>query len=592
MSRAVLRCAAYTRKSSEEGLEQAFNSLDAQREAAIDYINSQKHQGWRMIEQHYDDGGYSGGTMKRPAFQKLTEAIKHGEVDVVVVYKVDRLSRSLHDFARMMQLFDEHDVSFVSVTQQFNTTTSMGRLTLNMLLSFAQFEREVTGERIRDKLAATKKKGLWVGGQPPLGYQLKDRQLHIILKEAGLIRNILQGYLDKPSLVELAEQLNKQGFTTKRWSSVKGNGHGGRKLTPKYVYRVLTNPLYIGKIVHKDKTWPGQHKPIINKPLWDRVQKTINKQERRTRHRWDHPHLLKGKLRTRDGFSMSPSVVHRPTSGGGGASGGKRLVRYYVSQKAMREGYKNCVIKTINANHLDDLVRALVLDHLDVESFGHLRHREPQIRDRWIREMIGRVVLATDQLTIELNSGQIEACKDFDWYDIDEEQKTTSGACLYKPTVKRRRKQVILTLAIAIKRLDGKRMLLSPDGQDLFMPTDPQPKDHIVRAIGNAYSWHQTLMQSGVTIKDLAKNCNVSRNLIHKYIKLTHLGPDIIKRALTGTLPPSLTLANLLDAAEHWDWKSQRVYLNLEKSSKKRLFENRRDTAENSERDVCRFGAK
>ena len=564
MSRATLRCAVYTRKSSEEGLEQAFNSLDAQREAGIDYIRSQKHQGWRLIERHYDDGGYSGGTMQRPALQELLKDIDRGEVDVVVVYKVDRLSRSLHDFAKIMQLFDEHDVSFVSVTQQFNTTTSMGRLTLNMLLSFAQFEREVTGERIRDKLAATKKKGMWVGGQPPLGYKLKNRQLHIIPKEAVLIRKIFRGYFDKPSLVELAEQLNKQGFTTKRWNSVKGNGHGGRRLTPKYVYRILTNPLYIGKIVHKDKTWPGQHKPIINKPLWDRVQKTIGKQDEQMRHRWSHPHLLKGKLRTCDGFAMSPSAVHRPISGG---KKQKRLVHYYVSQKAMRQGYKNCVIKTINANHLDDLVRALIIDCLNHESLSHLRYCDPQIRDHWVREMIDRVVLAADQLAIELNTEGIEACKNVDWPNVDGKEATASMTCLYKPTVKHRRKQVILTVAIAIKRLDGKRMLLSPDGQDLFMPADPQPKNHIVQAIGNAYSWHQTLMQGGMSIKGLAKNLNISRTLIHKYIKLTHLGPDILKHALTGTLPPSLTLTNLLNAAEHLDWQAQRMYLNLDKSS-------------------------
>ena len=562
MSRAALRCAIYTRKSNEEGLEQAFNSLDAQREAGLDYIRSQKHQGWQVIGKHYDDGGYSGGTMQRPALQELLKDIDHSEVDVVVVYKVDRLSRSLHDFAKMMQLFDEHDISFVSVTQQFNTTTSMGRLTLNMLLSFAQFEREVTGERIRDKLAATKKKGLWVGGQPPLGYRLKEKQLHIVPKEASLIRKIFRGYHDNPSLLELIERLNQEGFTTKRWNSRKGNSHGGRKLTPKYIHGVLTNPLYIGKIVHKDNTWPGQHKPIIDRSLWDRVHKTIDKQERRTRHRWDHPHLLKGKLRTHEGFAMSPSSVHRSLSG---KKGKKRLVRYYVSQKAMREGYKNCAIKTINAIHLDDLVRALVFDYFEGESLGHLRHREPQVRDRWVRETIHQVVITADQLTVELNADRIEACKQFDWPNIDKGRAANTSSCLYQPAVKRRRHQVFLTLAIQIKRLDGKRMLLSPDGQDLFMPAEPQPKDHIVQAIGNAYRWRELLSVGNLTQTQLAKDLNVSDSQIRKYLPLIHLGPDILKRALKGTLPPSVTLVNLLKAAQQLDWQKQAVFLGLDR---------------------------
>ncbi|MFG0249348.1 MAG: recombinase family protein, partial [Phycisphaeraceae bacterium JB051] len=263
------RCAIYTRKSHEEGLDQAFNSLDAQREAGLDYIRSQKHEGWQAIDTQYDDGGYSGGNIQRPAIQQLIEDIKHGSIDVVVVYKVDRLSRSLHDFAQLMKLFDEHQVCFVSVTQQFNTTTSMGRLTLNMLLSFAQFEREVTSERIRDKLAATKKKGLWVTGQPPLGYKVIDKHLHIHPDEVKLVEKIFRGYLESQSLLELAELLNAQGHNTKQWTSTRGITHGGKPLTPKYLYRVLTNPVYIGKITHNQHVWPGIHKPIIPRKLWD-----------------------------------------------------------------------------------------------------------------------------------------------------------------------------------------------------------------------------------------------------------------------------------------------------------------------------------
>ena len=223
MSEREMRCAIYTRKSHAEGLDQAFNSLDAQREACVDYVKSQKHEGWTVVRTHYDDGGYSGATMERPALKRLFEDIDCAAIDLVVVYKVDRLSRSIGDFAQMMERFDEHGVSFVSVTQEFNTTTSMGRLTLNMLLSFAQFERDIAGERIRDKLAATRKKGMWVSGQPPLGYRLRkdgeDRKLYVIPEEAALVRKIFARYLKAPSLIELALRLNAEGHTTKRWET-------------------------------------------------------------------------------------------------------------------------------------------------------------------------------------------------------------------------------------------------------------------------------------------------------------------------------------------------------------------------------------
>ena len=290
------RCAIYTRKSHEEGLEQAFNSLDAQREAGVDYIRSQKHEGWEVIERQYDDGGFTGGNMKRPGLQALLDDIECGRVDIVLVYKVDRLSRSIHDFAVLMKQFEDSGVSFVSVTQQFNTTTSMGRLTLNMLLSFAQFEREVTGERIRDKLAATKKKGYWVGGTPPLGYRLEEKQLHINPEEAKLINKIFQDYLHIPSLIKLAESLNAKGYTTKYCKRASGKQYGGKPITPKYLYRIKNNKLYIGKIEHKDKVWAGLHEPIIALSLCQSVHTKIESRNNQALYRWENTHLLKGKL--------------------------------------------------------------------------------------------------------------------------------------------------------------------------------------------------------------------------------------------------------------------------------------------------------
>ncbi|QYU68920.1 recombinase family protein [Leptolyngbya sp. 15MV] len=438
MTTPIVRCAVYTRKSSEEGLDMAFNSLDAQREAGLDYIKSQKHQGWTAITTAYDDGGYSGGSTDRPGLQRLLDDIRKGRVDVVVVYKVDRLSRSLADFARLMQTFDEHNVSFVSVTQQFNTTTSMGRLTLNMLLSFAQFEREVAGERIRDKIAATKRKGVWVCGQPPVGYRLPcegdadfvpgDRTLRVIEPEAELVRAIFNGYLELGSLVDLAARLNAEGHTTKSWTSSRGKIHGGRPLTAAFLYRVLTNPVYIGKIAHtrgrnnksvskQTEVHQGHHQPIIDQATWDSVHARMGTIERESRHKWTHTHLLKGKIRTSEGHAMSPGSVQRPVSKRDDCrrvrgDTARRIVRYYVSQKAVKQGFMTCPIKTINAAHIDDLIRGLVLDHLKNHHHANLRDQQPETRDRWIREVVHRVVVATDRITVELIHERIAACVD------------------------------------------------------------------------------------------------------------------------------------------------------------------------------------
>ncbi len=263
-----LRCAIYTRKSSEEGLEQDFNSLDAQREACEAFIISQKHEGWSVLDDFYDDGGISGGTMERPALKRLLEDIEAGNIDSVVVYKVDRLSRSLSDFVKMVEIFDDRGVSFVSVTQQFNTTTSMGRLTLNMLLSFAQFEREVTGERIRDKIAASKRKGMWMGGLPPLGYDVQDRQLVINETEAVTVNHIYQRYLELGSVRLLKEELDGDGIVSKLRVNKHDRTSGGKPIARGALYLMLSNRLYLGEIVHKDKSYPGEHEPIISTELW------------------------------------------------------------------------------------------------------------------------------------------------------------------------------------------------------------------------------------------------------------------------------------------------------------------------------------
>jgi len=297
MSRRI-RCAIYTRKSSDEGLDQDFNSLDAQREACEAYIRSQTHEGWVAMSDHFDDGGFSGGTTDRPALQNLLEAVRARRIDVIVIYKIDRLTRALADFARLAELFDEHQVSFVSVTQQFNTTTSMGRLMLNVLLSFAQFEREITGERIRDKIAASKKKGLWMGGTPPMGYEAKDRTLVVVPETAEIVRSIFRTYLEVGSVPALVRALKEQGIRTNRRKLSDGREVGGRTFQRGQLYQMLANPLFIGRIRHKDKVYPGHHPPIIDQGLWEAVQKQLGENRCGIRRRIGHksPSLLTGIL--------------------------------------------------------------------------------------------------------------------------------------------------------------------------------------------------------------------------------------------------------------------------------------------------------
>jgi site-specific DNA recombinase len=309
----LFRCAVYTRKSSEEGLEQEFNSLHAQREACESYIKSQKHEGWRLVDAAYDDGGISGGTMERPGLKQLLADIAADRIDIVLVYKVDRLTRALNDFAKMVEVFDKHKVSFVSVTQQFNTTTSMGRLTLNVLLSFAQFEREVTSERIRDKLLASAKKGIWIDGPLPLGYGVKDRKLFIKPEEAERVRHIYTRYLELGCVRLLQRYLERRGIRSLQ----------GFVIPRSSLYKLLTNPIYIGLIRHKTERYPGQHEALMDKELWERVQAHLayNRRGSKTQPRKTELSPLNGKLFDVSGEPLTS--VH--------AKQNERRYRYYIS---------------------------------------------------------------------------------------------------------------------------------------------------------------------------------------------------------------------------------------------------------------------
>ena len=359
----AIRCAIYTRKSSEEGLELEFNSLDAQRESAEAFIASQQHEGWVCLPEHYDDGGFSGGSMERPALHRLLADIAAGKVDCVVVYKVDRLSRSLLDFSRIMETFDKNGASFVSVTQQFNTTHSMGRLTLNILLSFAQFEREIIGERIRDKIAAQRRKGKWAGGVPMLGYDV-DRtnpsaKLVVNADEATRVRRIFSLYLELGSLLPVVEELTRRGWSNKTWKTRKGAARGGRPFDKCSVYALLTNPVYIGKIKHKTDVYDGEHEPIIDVAVFEKVQTTLQQNGRgRGNHLINkYGALLKGLLHCR---ACDQSMVHTFTG-----RGSKRY-RYYTCVKAIKSGWKTCPTKSLPAAEIEaevvDQIRCLAHD--------------------------------------------------------------------------------------------------------------------------------------------------------------------------------------------------------------------------------------
>ena len=380
-----LRCAVYTRKSSEEGLEQEFNSLHAQREACESYIASQRSEGWVLVRDQYDDGGISGGTLERPGLKRLLADIEDGLVDVVVVYKIDRLSRSLMDFSKLVEVFDRNGVTFVSVTQSFNTTTSMGRLTLNILLSFAQFEREVTAERIRDKVRASRMKGMWMGGCPPLGYEVKDRKLVENPADAAHVRWVFARFIEIGSGTLLARELAERGVTTSR----------GHRIDKKFIYRMLNNRVYIGDAVHKGTSYPGEHSAIIDREVWDSVHSILTESPRKraARTRAETPALLRGLLYGPDGAAFSPTHTRK----------GGRLYRYYVSQTVLKHGAGSCPIGRVPAGEIEtaviDQLRAVFRQpEIVAGTWKATRARDSEITEADAREALMGLDPLWDQL--------------------------------------------------------------------------------------------------------------------------------------------------------------------------------------------------
>ncbi|GEP06934.1 recombinase family protein [Methylobacterium oxalidis] len=506
----LLRCAIYTRKSTEQGLEQAFNSLDNQREAAEAYIKSQAHEGWRLLPETYDDGGYSGGSLQRPALQRLLAEVQAGRVDVIVVYKVDRLTRALSDFAKLVELFDQHGVSFVSVTQAFNTTTSMGRLTLNVLLSLAQFEREVTAERIRDKIAASKRKGLRMGGPVPLGYAARDKKLVIDPAEAEQVRGIFARYLELGCLSALAADLRERGVLTKVSRRRDGTSRGGIPFSKGPLAYLLRNRVYIGEVVHKDQHYRGEHEPIVSLELFEAVQAALSaKAQAAGAGRANTGSLLKGLLYDDRGNRMTPSSARK----------GAVRYRYYVS-RAVEEGRREEAgsVARVPAPEIEQAVLSAVA--------GAGEGNEQVVLDaKDLIARIERVVVHPDRLILQRGP------------DRRDQPPPEALVVPWSAKAGRRRREVI-----------------SMGGSDEAMTVmRSETRARLVEGIAKARLWLDDLLCGRVPdTAEIARQEGCSERSVRMTLNLAFLAPDLVQAAVAGTLPEGKGITALTNAPLSW----------------------------------------
>ena len=562
----VLHCAIYTRKSSEEGLEQEFNSLDAQREACEAFITSQKHAGWSIMPDMYDDGGLSGGTMERPALQRLLADVQAGKVNVVVVYKIDRLTRSLFDFAKIVETLDGRGASFVSVTQQFNTTTSMGRLTLNVLLSFAQFEREITGERIRDKIAASKRKGMWMGGNVPLGYDACDRKLVVNEEEAETVRFIFRRYNELGTVSLLRNELDRLGILSKETKSETGLTHGGRRLSRGALYHMLANRLYCGEIVHKGEVFAGLHEPIVDEALWQAAQTQLaaNRVDRSIGAGVQHPSLLAGLIFDGGGRRMTPTHAVKK---------GMRY-RYYASAIEGNDARDQPKPLRVPAGDVEalvaDRIRALLSSPSDLgdiiapsEFDAHVQHsiigRGKEIVAGWtqlasvnmrtlIRAVIERVIVEADNIQLHVRRTGILQILGSDAGNDPSQVEAAQSA------------DDIIVLAInaqLTRRGKGMRLVLG-DAQP--EETDPE----LESLLRESFSIRDQLLSgSDDSIEAMSKRLGLPKGYLTSHVRLTWLAPDIVAGLLKGQHPVELTKAQLLSKSRDLpsDWSQQREFL-------------------------------
>ena len=556
----TMRCAIYTRKSSEEGLEQDFNSLDAQREACEAYIKSQKHEGWQVVPDKYDDGGYSGGTLVRPALNRLLTDIQAKKVDVIVVYKIDRLTRSLFDFSKIVEIFEAGGASFVSVTQQFNTTTSMGRLTLNVLLSFAQFEREVTGERIRDKIAASKKKGMWMGGVVPMGYEVVKRELCIQEDEAQSVRQLYDLYLDLGTVRAVKVKADALGFTSR--PTLRG---AGGLLSRGQIYYILTNPIYIGKIVHKKLIHDGMHKAIISLEKWDRVQLMLQHSVGRERDQIStaEPSPLAGKLFESSGQRLTPSHA---------VKGGRRY-RYYISKCLIQET-KNPAGIRISAPEVEGAVCGLVREFLNNEqsiseliTFGSpspseivalinqakefsakVAKQSPYAQLMKMRGTLDRIAVGSNEIAISLKvTGLLDLIQGLPAKKL----LTIDGGDAAKLHT--------ITSPMRLGRRGNETRLILRNTGATHRPIDKS----LLRSIARGYAWRHEIMSGQIaSVVEIAKRESITTSFVSRLIDLSFLAPSIVTAIADGTSPVELTANKLRSiGAIPLDWQSQKTVL-------------------------------
>jgi site-specific DNA recombinase len=509
-----VRCAIYTRVSTDQGLEQDFNSLDAQYDASQSYIRSQAHAGWTLVRGKYDDGGFSGGNTDRPALQRLLEDVQSGKVDVIIVYKVDRLTRSLADFAKLVELFDKHNVSFVSVTQQFNTTTSMGRLTLNVLLSFAQFEREVTSERIRDKIAASKRKGLWVGGMAPLGYDTKDRKITVNEAETDTVRTIFRSYLKLGSLNLLMADLRKQGIVSKIRTLKTGDTVGGIPFTRGGLAHLLRNRFYVGEVPFKGEILRGEQTAIVDQGLFDAVQAKLSEQiNGHKAARMKSEALLAGRIFDDRGNRMTPSHAR------------KRGIkyRYYLSPTLLQgQAERSGSVRRIPATEIEALVIGSVRDHLKPSA---------PIDDRSLVDThVARVEVQPEQLVIQL---------------AQPERTNRKGA------------RAVKTLRVPWHKAPSKRRreILLPDALDPqhARPIRSETRATLVASIARGRRWLNELVDDAkASVESIAKRERCSVRQVNMTISLAFVAPDLVKAAIEGRLPRGIGVTRLRDAPVEW----------------------------------------
>jgi site-specific DNA recombinase len=531
--RRSVRCAVYTRVSTESALDQDFNSLDAQYDAAQAYIRSQSHAGWTLVRTRYDDGGFSGGSTDRPALQQLLDDIRSHRVNIIVVYKVDRLTRSLADFAKLVELFDTHGVSFVSVTQQFNTTTSMGRLTLNVLLSFAQFEREVTSERIRDKIGASKRKGLWVGGVVPLGYQAKDRKVTVIEDDAKTVRHIFRRYLDLGSLNLLLADLRGTGIKTKLRPLSNGRAIGGIPFSRGSLAALLRNRFYIGEVKYKGGVFPGEQPAILDRALFDTVQTKLDRQ--RTNHakrRQQSQSLLMGRIFDERGNRMTPSHA---------VKNGTRY-RYYISSVLVQgQPDKAAKLKRVPATEIEKMILSALRKHLagkphsKIEAEGSRSLNDKEL----ISAYVARIDVKHDHLAVQLSAKSERDSEAEDCRDECVHRDPDVLVVTWKKTPLKRPREIILPASTSSH----------PDPR----PIRAETRTKLLTAIAKGRHWLDELIAGTVTnVQQIASTENCTVRQANMTISLAFLAPKLVQAAVDGCLPRGVGIANLRDAPAAW----------------------------------------